>query len=70
MTECITENMNKDGYDGEWYSYISNITMYRVRLLDGEFTIWRTDNGTQQLINTPEVMAILKHVKERLSENN
>jgi len=70
MVERITDNMNESGYEGEWYSYINNMRFYRIRLLDGKFTVWEsnyTNNGQHQ-INTPEVRDILRQVKDGLNE--
>ncbi len=68
MLERITDNMNEAGYEGEWYSYIENMRIYRVRHLNGEFTVWEVNEGGQTLIDSPEVSAILRELKDGLNE--
>lgn len=64
--ENITESMNNDQYEGKWYSYIHNITPYRIRLLDDELTIFQVTENTQVPVDTPETREILRAVEKRL----
>lgn len=61
--ENITDNMNFIGHEGKWYSYVSNLDLYRIRLLDDEYTIWLGNDTGQTLIDTPESKSILRTIK-------
>lgn len=43
MTENITDNMNEDGYEGIWYSYIEGMTCYRVQLHNNVYRVFTQD---------------------------
>ena len=58
--ENITENMNIAGYEGKWFSYIHNMDMYRIRLLDDEFKIWLANDSGQSITDTLDAKNILR----------
>lgn len=60
--ENITDNMNFSGYNGKWYSYISNMDIYRVRLLNNKFTIFQLIDNNQVIVDMPEIGTILRQV--------
>lgn len=64
--ENITENMNNDQYIGKWYSYIHNMTPYRVRLLDDEMSVFQVTDVSQIPVDTPEAREILRSIERRL----
>lgn len=49
MQENITDNMVLDGYAGIWYSYISDMQMFRVQLLNGVTKIFRVSDNIMTL---------------------
>ena len=64
--ENITDSMNQSGHEGKWYSYIDNMNYYRVRYLDDEITIWKADDLTQHLVDSPEVRNILNEIRRHI----
>lgn len=68
MLENITDSMNDDGHKGIWYSYIKDMVVYRVRLLNGEFTVYQA-NGRAITLTPQEVQSIiLRDVKDELND--
>ena len=65
MIEDITENMNSDGHDGIWYSYIQDMQTFRVRLLANRFTVFTMDGDSMQLA-PDEVSALITREVENV----
>ena len=66
--ENITDSMRSQGYEGKWYSYMDNMTPYRVRYLDDEYTVWAVIDSGQVLIDTPSVRNILNNIRKKHNE--
>lgn len=68
MIENITDNMNEAGHEGVWYTYIKDMQVYRVRLLNGEFTVFSSNRETMSLTPQDVSSIILREVKDETAE--
>jgi len=68
MLENITDNMNEDGQEGIWYSYIKDMETFRVRLLEGRYTVFSSNGETMNLTKEDVASIVLREVKDETIE--
>jgi len=60
--------MNEDGQEGIWYSYIKDMETFRVRLLEGRYTVFSSNGETMNLTKEDVASIVLREVKDETIE--